>query len=110
LIRSRIHRSRDKIAQRCTVTRPSEKGNMASPSLSSIEIRAAPVWAVVAIAGRASLARRASGFLSGLGRLNISASQNASGKKKFSITIGLATDQPFYHLGGHLYLVETPIF
>jgi putative membrane protein len=40
--------------------------------LSSIEIRAAPVWAVVAIAGRASLARRASGFLSGLGPLNIS--------------------------------------
>src|ERR1700680_3393897 len=24
--------------------------------------------------------------------------------------MGLATDQPFYHLGGHLYLVETPIF
>jgi hypothetical protein len=30
-------------------------------------------------------------------------------KKKFGITIGLATDQPFYHLGGHLYLVKTPM-
>jgi putative membrane protein len=36
LIRSRIHRSRDKIAQRCTVTRPSEKSNLASPMAGNI--------------------------------------------------------------------------
>jgi RNA-directed DNA polymerase len=29
--------------------------------------------------------------------------------KKFGVTIGHATDLPFYHLGGHLYLVKTPI-
>lgn len=29
--------------------------------------------------------------------------------KKFGITIGHATDLPFYHLGGPLYLVKTPI-
>jgi RNA-directed DNA polymerase len=29
--------------------------------------------------------------------------------KKFGATIGLATDLPFYHLGGNLYLVKTPI-
>jgi RNA-directed DNA polymerase len=29
--------------------------------------------------------------------------------KKFGITIGLATDLPFYHLGGPLYLIKTPV-
>ena len=29
--------------------------------------------------------------------------------KKFGITISHATDLPFYHLGGPLYLVKTPI-
>jgi RNA-directed DNA polymerase len=29
-------------------------------------------------------------------------------KKKFGITIGHASDAPFYHLGGSLYLVKTP--
>ncbi|MCK1339786.1 RNA-directed DNA polymerase [Bradyrhizobium sp. 38] len=29
--------------------------------------------------------------------------------KKFGVTIGLATDLPFYHLGENLYLVKTPI-
>jgi RNA-directed DNA polymerase len=30
-------------------------------------------------------------------------------KGKFGITISLATDLPFYHLGGALYLIKTPI-
>jgi hypothetical protein len=30
-------------------------------------------------------------------------------KKKFGITIGHSIDDPFYHLGDHLYLVKTPI-
>ena len=29
--------------------------------------------------------------------------------KRFGIAISLSTDRPFYHLGGHLYLVKTPI-